>query len=102
MAGWFKGLNKLSLLDLGKNEIKTIDSKVFEDLINLKFLEINENGLESISLLENLKSVIKLSANQNNISKLNFDGLPELNNLHILELARNKITELNDENFKTS
>jgi Leucine-rich repeat (LRR) protein len=102
MAGWFKGLNKLSLLDLGKNEIKTIDSKVFEDLINLKFLEINENGLESISLLENLKSLIKLSANQNNISKFNFDGLTELNNLQILELARNKITELNDENFKTS
>lgn len=66
-------LRSVKVLKLGNNAIETIPANVFQGMESLEYLDVSNNGLNSLDLsyVVNLKVLI---ANNNNLTKLNLEN----------------------------
>lgn len=97
-----KGLKRLRILHMPRNEIGTIDKDAFKDLFKLEWLCLNSNDIENLSskvfsTLENLKS---LFLNDNEIEVLSPKTFSTLKNLECLHLTDNKIYFFHENTFE--
>ncbi|RNA05092.1 hypothetical protein BpHYR1_005646 [Brachionus plicatilis] len=94
--GTFKYLINLELLVL--KYIKGIDDNVFNDLNNLKKLEVNYTKISQIygDTFFPLKNLIELNLDNNQIGTVSDKCFSNLNNLKILNLSKNKIKKITE------
>lgn len=81
---------------MAKNNIKHIDSKSFNDLENLKELDLTDNKIEEIdeSIFENLKRLERLYLGGNSLKRIPANIFRNLLNLQNVSLEGNQIREL--------
>ena len=89
-------INKIIKVNLTANNIESIP-EIFNSLLELKFLILNNNKIEKISNLENLTKLEKLELRGNRITKV--EGLNNLKNLNKLTLSCNLITNIEENDF---
>ncbi|MFX1365448.1 MAG: TIR domain-containing protein [Promethearchaeota archaeon] len=92
---FFKVINKKGslILDLSNQGIRDISEiKGLDNLVNLRYLNLNKNQITEIKGLDNLRILETLSLENNNISEIK--GLDNLNLLQHLLLNGNNITEI--------
>jgi Leucine-rich repeat (LRR) protein len=108
----FSGLQELKLIDCKLNDalylteilslritgteegqLDSIDDiEGFENLINLRNLDLSTNYISEMTKLEKLVNLVNLDLSQNEISEIK--GLENLNNLEVLNLEWNNIREI--------
>ena len=86
----FPNLRNLVILDLFKNCIKNLDGNIFATKNKIQELNLNSNGMDSLSNLESLSDLRVLSVLKNNLSNLDF--LKNLNQLKELLISHNPIS----------
>lgn len=79
-------LKELYLIENGIRKIENLDS-----LINLEILELGGNDIHEMENLEKLTNLRELWLGKNKLSDIT---IPQLNNLKILSLPSNKLTEI--------
>ena len=94
-----KDFKNIVRLDLSNCNIRNIDNNVFYDLIYLNVLNLSSNFIESIDLISfrqnvNLKTII---LHNNLLKSVEKNAFIHAQNLVILDLDFNRITELNGE-----
>ncbi len=89
-----ENIKNLKILDLRHNNISEIDGENLDPLINLEELRLENNKIEKIKNLSNLKKlrILKLSCNKE-ITKI--EGLENLTEITSLDLSDTNILELN-------
>ncbi len=90
-VGDFAGLSKLEFLELGRNQLDTLQSDVFNGLSALVFLDLSNNRLTSLSAgtFNGLPALEQLVLGTNQLSTLPvdvFDGLSALTKLDLEEI----------------
>ncbi|XP_069695650.1 leucine-rich repeat-containing protein 38-like [Periplaneta americana] len=91
-ANTFSQLSELSLLDLSENFLRTLDYRSFNNLTNLVFLYLNNNNLTSLTdgrLFQPLINLKYLRLHDNQIERLYVDVLIPLTKLKSLILYVN-------------
>ncbi|XP_023222761.1 protein artichoke-like isoform X1 [Centruroides sculpturatus] len=94
-------LRNLKILDLSSNQLRSIDSRVFEGLISLEILNLELNDL-SVVPTESLKDLISLKSlllQENDLIELSRSSFPKLQSLTTLNLTGNQISSLQDGTF---
>jgi internalin A len=86
----------LRLLYISNNKIEKIEG--FENLSNLKKLELSNNKISNLEGLQNLLNIQELYLDNNDIERL--EGLNYLSKLIILHIGRNKISKFRIEDIK--
>jgi hypothetical protein len=92
-SGLFKReLKKIEYLSLGGNKIKTIEPEAFQYLINLKWVNLGSNIIQSLpyQLFKNSPDLIYISFRYNKIASIHpsfFDGLQ---NLKLVDFTGNR------------
>ncbi|XP_014359374.2 toll-like receptor 7 [Papilio machaon] len=102
--GTFNGLKELQILDLGKNNLKSVPSDVFCPLGNLQVLNITYNKIKSIDRIgfgKNCGSgLISLDLSYNELKSLSEESeFTGLRRLQELKLQHNNITDISGEIF---
>lgn len=97
----FKGLTKLTSLNLAGNKLENINALWFQDLNNLKMLSLGDNALKSIDsgVFDNLKVLEMIFLNENLLEKIDektFESNVLLKELH---LDTNQLKEIPDALF---
>lgn len=94
-------LKNLKILDLSFNQLKLIDSRVFEGLFSLEILNLENNNLRNVpsESLINLLSLKTLLLQENDLSQLSPSSFPKLSSLQILNLTGNQISIIQDGSF---
>lgn len=92
----FTGMPKLQLLTLTNNNISSVDSNAFKNLVDLVVLNLDGNHISSLSdgQFDNLKKLKRLHLRSNNLSVLNESQLIGLDNLMTLDLQNNHIGQI--------
>ena len=91
----FKGMRGMTELYLWGNEIASLPIGVFDDLINLKWLEMGANKLVGLSYaFDELRNLKALGLRQNSLSIVPSQVFDNLIRLYKLELSNNKINLL--------
>ena len=87
------GLSHLTINGTEEGQLDSIDEiKGFENLKNLRELDLNVNNISEITKLEMITNLVKLDLSQNDIKEIK--GLETLKNLEILNLEWNNICEI--------
>ncbi|ETO22682.1 hypothetical protein RFI_14513 [Reticulomyxa filosa] len=81
----------IQILDVSSSEIRTLEGIDATCFCNLREIHLDRNSIIDLSQLCNLKSLIVLKANHNQINSVNNGRLGDLKKLEILELSHNKI-----------
>ncbi|XP_068617353.1 toll-like receptor 7 [Battus philenor] len=102
--GTFNGLRELQILDLGKNNLKTVPSDVFCPLENLQVLNLTFNKLKNIDRIgfgKNCGSGLRsLDLSYNGLKSLSEESeIAGLRRLQELRLQHNNITDISGEIF---
>ena len=99
----FDGFAKLTLLDLSYNKLTRLNGKIFNGLINLKTLYLNNNQIESCDdrdkLFEGLNKLEVLHLNKNKIQSIPEYAFKDLINLLELKLESNCIASIHYESL---
>ena len=92
----FENLIKLEWLDLQNNNLSTLPEKIFDNLVKLKWLDLSYNNIEDLpeNIFENLIKLELLGLQNNNLSTLPEKILDNLVNLEDLGLLGNKLSSL--------
>lgn len=92
----FHSQTKLTYLSLGWNQIEFISPHAFRSLRNLKLLYLHDNKIQWISedLFSGLNSVEYITLSDNRIKMLNWNALSGLNNIKNISFASNNIEEV--------
>ena len=99
----FNGFTKLTLLDLSYNKLTRLNGKIFNGLINLKTLYLNNNQIETCcdqdKLFEGLNKLEVLHLNKNKIQSIPEYEFKDLVNLLELNLESNCIRSIHYESL---
>jgi Leucine-rich repeat (LRR) protein len=100
----FDKLRNLNYLGLRRNEIKSINGKIFEPLMMLRKLDLGENKLKIISVefMQRIPSTVtNLTLDGNEISNIQIKNInaAAIKNLKNLKLDRNNLTRIANEMF---
>jgi len=92
----FRPLVKLEVLDLGDNRLESINSELFVNLQNLRWLRLDGNQIAEIpsKCFASLRNLEKLLLDENRIKTLNSDSFDGLQNLQVLNVGNNEISNL--------
>ena len=95
-------LEHLRILDLSRNDLDYISSRVFNGFGNLSILILSENRIESLhkEAFVGLKHLDTLKLSRNRLYKLEAEVLMDLKSLRVLDLSHNNIHTLSDNNFR--
>lgn len=102
------GLNEISLdtvktLILDNNQIKTITSKDFKNLVSLQNLSVKNNGLKSINLNSSLAKLNNLDLSNNNLTEVDLSKLVYTDGKYpSCNLSNNQIESVESLIFPTS
>ena len=98
----FTGLNKLEILYLNDNQIKVIDERLFENLSNLKELDLFRNKLKRIdsNTFKRITKLEKLTLGANQIEVIDERSFESLTNLKELILYGNQPKRIDSNTFK--
>ena len=92
-AFYLSGITRLMISGTEEGQLGSIDDiKGFENLKNLRNLDLSINYISEITKLENLTNLVNLDLSQNDISEIK--GLETLESLEVLNLERNNIREI--------
>ena len=92
--GVFRGLRKVSKLDMSTNKIRVIEDHSFEDLVRLSALNLDKNSIVELLSAKRLgisPGLLWLSMKRNSIKKINAESLLGYDNLTALYLSGNNI-----------
>ena len=94
--GTFEGLRNLQMLNLGSNMIRILESNVFTDLENLLELKLSYNNMQSIheDAFRGLRKLAKLMLDRNRLEVLPKKLFLGLSNLNTLLLRYNQLRSL--------
>ncbi|XP_055546470.1 internalin A-like [Wyeomyia smithii] len=87
-------LTNLEFLYLAANQITTIDKRILEPLIKLKYLNLNNNKLVQLSLGAIPQSLIFLWLYYNEISVISYDSPTTLHFLEVFNIEGNELKTL--------
>ena len=93
----FNSIGPLVLyLDMGWNELTTLNANVFQNLANLKGLGMTGCGIEEIGvgLFQHLTNLTELWLNKNELRTIDVGAFQGLEHLEILNLRSNKLTHM--------
>ncbi|XP_076469744.1 uncharacterized protein LOC143300070 [Babylonia areolata] len=90
----FKGLRKLEVLFLSKNDITFINGSIFEDLVSLRTLKITHNKLTEMPVFPAHLVIKELSLAYNMIHTITQEALQALPHLEVLYLNHNQIMDI--------
>lgn len=98
----FNGLLRLTVLNLGHNDLVKIDQNVFHGLRNLQILNLEHNAIEIIAngAFADLKSLHALTLSNNRLKSIDAFHLSELYVLNQLFLEGNLITNIDTRAFE--
>lgn len=103
-AASFAHMENLIVLNLGRNQIETIDFSMTSPRIlrNLRTLELTANNIESIEegTLTMLKDLTRLGLSRNQLQRLSIDSIRPVLPLISLDVQRNQIRSLDREIFE--
>ena len=92
-AFYLSGITSLMISGTEEGQLGSIDDiKGFENLKNLRNLDLSINYISEITKLENLTNLVNLDLSQNDISEIK--GLKTLKSLEVLNLECNNIREI--------
>lgn len=87
-------LSQLQVLNLQGNKLKTFDAEPLRYLRSLKYLNLEENCLRTLTPFPPLYSLLYLSLSHNTLRDLSeFDNLSNLENLQTINLLGNPVTK---------
>ena len=97
-----KGLNKLEVLILERNEIESIEGDSFKDLTKLDFLNLAHNEIQTLdpNLFQSLEILSAFAIPNNQIEFLDEKIFVKLRNVGNIELTSNKLTTIPKNLFK--
>ncbi len=97
-----QNFKRVTDLDLGQNQIETIDDFAFQYMEGLKRLSLDSNDLATINAntFAGLKSLIDLHLGWNHITSISLGAFDHLVSLKTLRLHGNGLTSLNFELFE--
>lgn len=92
----FRNLTKLEYLELGYNNLKTLEPGVFQSQHRLKSLNLWGNDLQHLTkdAFDGVMSIVELDLSSNNIEQLPADVFELLTNLTNINLSANRFTSL--------
>ncbi|KAK2817242.1 hypothetical protein Q5P01_025433 [Channa striata] len=100
----FRGLSKLTVLDLSNNNIANIRENILEGLVNLKVLKLQHNNLARlwksanlggpVLFLKGAQSLQNLHLDSNGLDEIPVEALKGLSNLTELSLSENLLNRL--------
>lgn len=97
----FIGLENLDELILKENELSNLPEDLFDDLNNLKILDLSSNKLNlTKNIFEKLKNLQELKLGHNYLKNLDNELFKNQNLLNSLELWRNNLKNLTKESFE--
>lgn len=93
--GTFEDLTNLKSLNLGSNYLCQIKANVFSGLENLERLGLVRNGLENLNegVFSGLRALKKLNLNRNELKFTSLRVLEELTNIESIDLRKNHINK---------
>lgn len=96
-----EGLQNLSNLYLGKNNITDVSADAFDNLEQIRLLYLNGNKIKKLetSTFEKLTNLERLWLNDNQLTELHSELLSQNKNLERLYLQDNKISVIGKETF---
>lgn len=99
----FKGLSRLEILDLSRNEITNLNVNLFESLSSLKELRLYRNKLKRIdgNTFKNLSSLQRLSLSNNEIEEIDTNAFECVSSLRVLRLNGNRLKQIERKYFET-
>nr|AGU68308.1 third variable lymphocyte receptor [Eptatretus stoutii] len=97
----FHGLNKLTILNLGGNELQTLPVGVFDHLVALDNLLLSQNQLKSLPsrIFDSLTKLTILWLNENKLQRLPEGVFDKLTELKDLSLLNNQLRSVPDKAF---
>ena len=101
--GAFRKLQKLTRLHLNTNKITLFEDRVFEDLPDLVYLNLEDNNivdLPSATRVGLWPGLSVLDLDMNSIKHINYESLKGYTNLTKLYLRHNNIYKISDDAFK--
>ncbi|XP_063970089.1 uncharacterized protein LOC135157648 [Lytechinus pictus] len=87
----FRSIRNITLLDLSKNALSSIEESLFEDFRYLQTLHLNENILQSIPLFHRSTSLRALHMDFNAVHSIPLPFHLDVPNLETLTLGHNKL-----------
>lgn len=101
-ANIFQSLKKLEYLELGFNNLKTLEPGIFKHQNKLKNLNLWGNDLQHLSkeAFEGVSSLLELDISSNNMETLQPDVLSHLTNLTAINLSANRFHKLPERLFE--
>ena len=102
IANQFPYIENLITLDLTFNHIKTLNRMIFNNLLNIKYLQLGCNQFENIQsgIFDSLKNLEELALNSNRLKKIERGLFSKLTNLKSLFLYENDLMELDCDVFE--
>jgi Leucine-rich repeat (LRR) protein/predicted ATPase len=99
----FANLVNLKWLDFYNNQITELDSNIFANLVNLEWLVFSNNQITELdsNIFANLVNLEQLSFSNNQIEKLDSNIFANLVKLEVLRFSNNQIKELHPNIFDT-
>jgi Leucine-rich repeat (LRR) protein len=102
----FEGLKSLEILNLKANEISEFNFEVFNDLENLRELNLAENSIKNLpnEIFEPLlDSLEKISLRKNDLeNSWNSEWLKNSQKLKYFDIGENNLTEIEENSFNSS
>ncbi|XP_065572709.1 leucine-rich repeats and immunoglobulin-like domains protein 3 isoform X2 [Artemia franciscana] len=92
----FMGLKQLKQLDLSGNKLKSFQPGLFPEGVKLELLNLNNNRISSLdkTCLNNLTNLYDLRLNRNRLQSLPKELFKKQANLKVLDLNRNSLKEI--------
>ncbi|XP_067122184.1 protein toll-like isoform X2 [Centruroides vittatus] len=92
----FDNLLDLKILDISRNRQSNISKDLFVKMTSLQILNIAMNDLEILDegIFDNLRNLSHLFLSSNHLATISEDVFLELNHLQVLSLSKNKISDI--------
>jgi Leucine-rich repeat (LRR) protein len=105
LKGTFIYLSNLRNLSLENNHIETIESDAFKGLYRLTYLNLTSNKIKALqtnnqTLFDLMKNLINLNLENNSIESIQLNDFGEINSLKYLYISSNRIKNIEAKSFK--
>jgi len=97
--GGFRNCTQLQWIYIRSNTIRSISSRAFEGLINLKLLFLDGNELQSFGGFEGIENLEHLELSENKITTLDRNAFQNLTKLNEVHLDYNNLVTLEEGTF---
>ena len=97
----FRNLKGIQVIDLGRNKLEYLPSKLFQGLDDLLELKLDHNNFSVVpdELFKSQTQIKRIDLNHNKLSFIPEDLFGDLKSLEILHLEANQISQIDDEAF---